>query len=347
MPKVYDYEIAKVSKKMIEEMFKVKPGEVVAITADSGSDEQIIEAIANAVYAAGGKPLTMWVAAARTNGQAGVIDWPSKALTAALCNVDVWIEAQSVCMLYSEIFEEAFAANKKLRYLIVGDATIKELISLVGGCNVEKLGKLLRPIVEILNDVKEIRVTNDRGTDVTFEMDQNFVIDVDYGDYSMPKFGTMPGYVNVIPKFGSMNGRIVFDEISSVGIVGDELVEFVMKDSKIVEFNGGQKAKRIEKIFESFDDENLYKVAHMMLSLHPAIRELSGSIVADERIWGGVDFGFGHVSPLDAPPHGQPSKSHIDGILRDVTIYFDGVKIIEKGIFQHPELKKYAEDLMQ
>lgn len=345
MPKAYDYELARISKKMIEEMFKVKQGEVVAITADSGSNEQIIDSIANAVFAAGGKPLTMWVAAPKDVGQAAVADFPAKALTAALSNVDVWIEAQSVFMQYSEIFEEAFAQNKKLRYLIIYDATIAELKSLVGGCNVEKLGNLLKKFASMLKEVKKIRVTNDRGTDISFQTEPSFVIDLDYGDYSMPKFGTMPGYVNVVPKFGSMNGRIVFDEILPLGILNDEIVEFVMRDGRIVEFNGGSKAKQMKKFIAGFDDENLYKVAHMMLSLHPAVRILTGSIVTDERIWGGVDFGFGHVSPMDAPPDGQPSKSHIDGIVCDATIYFDDVKIIEKGVFNNPELQRYAEDL--
>ncbi len=62
-------------------------------------------------------------------------------------------------------------------------------------------------------------------------------------------------------------------------------------------------------------------------------RELSYEIVEDERIWGGVDFGFGHTSPIDMPPSGQQATSHFDGVVEKVDFYFDDIQVIEKGVF--------------
>lgn len=347
MPKAYDYELGKIAKKMIEDMFQVKAGETVAITADSGTNEEIVDALARVVYAVEGKPLVMWVASPRGEGQAAVPDLPAEALTAALCEVDVWIEIQSKFMLYSDIWETAFEKNKKLRYLIVYDATVEQLKKLVGDVNIELLGQLLRRVRDLVIDAKTIRVKSGRGTDVRFEMEPKHLIDLDDGIYNKPKFGTLPGYVNLVPRFGTMEGKIVFDELLNLGILEGDKVEFVMKDGKITEFNGGKKAEEIKEFVENFDDPNMFKISHMMISLNPGVRKLTGSVVTDERIWGGVDFGFGHTSSIDAPPNGQPAKSHFDGILEKASIWFDDVQITNNGEVCHPALKGLAEKLLE
>lgn len=346
MPKAYDYELGKIAKKMIEDMFQVKPGETVAITADSGTNEEIVDALARAAYAVGGKPLTMWVARPRGEGQAATADLPAEALTAALCEVDVWIEIQSRFMLYSDIWETAFEKNKKLRYVIVYDATVEQLKQLVGDVNIDLLGQLLRGVRDLAGDAKTVRVISEKGTNVTFETEPKHLIDMDDGIYNKPKFGTLPGYVNLVPKFGTMNGTIVFDELLGMGILKDDRIEFTMKDGEIVEFKGGRKAEEMKTFVESFDDPNMFKISHMMISLNPGVRSLTGSVVTDERIWGGVDFGFGHTSAIDAPPNGQPAKSHFDGILEKTSIWFDDVQITDKGVVCHPKLKGIAEKLL-
>ncbi len=83
-----------------------------------------------------------------------------------------------------------------------------------------------------------------------------------------------------------------------------------------------------------------------MFGLNPSIRKMMGEVVEDERIWGGVDFGFGHTSPMDMPPHGQVAKSHFDGIVGKVSIYLDDIQIVDDGEYIHPELKPLAVKLI-
>ncbi len=111
MAEKFHCEMARISKKLIEDMFQVQPGETVAITADSGSNNEVVDALARAAYAVGGKPLILWSPRAKEDGQAGIKDQPAEALTAALCKVDVWIEANSKIILYSDIWETALRGN--------------------------------------------------------------------------------------------------------------------------------------------------------------------------------------------------------------------------------------------
>lgn len=335
------------AKLIIEDMFQLQPGETVAITGDSGSNRGFADTLAIATQNAGGLYLLLWTPKASKDGQAGIHEWPAKALMAALCKVDIWIELHSTTILYSHIWETAFSKNKKLRYLILGESSVKSMIRTFTNFDINTLGKFLNKIMQMTMKTNTIRITSDNGTDVSYETDSNYEFDIDSGDYSKPIFGTAPGYVNIVPKVGSLNGKIVFDLLMNANVYdNDNHVEFIMKDGKIVEVNGGSEAEKFKNYLASFNDENMYKISHNMLGFNPNVRKLSGEIVEDERIWGGVDFGFGHTSPMDMPPNGQPAKSHFDGVVEKTSIYLDSTQIVNNGEVCHPDLILMAKNLI-
>ncbi|WP_298497726.1 hypothetical protein [uncultured Algibacter sp.] len=332
------------SKFLMEKMFQIKPGETVAITADLGTNRDTIDALATATHEAGGLPLVMYIPKAENDSQAGMKDWPSKALTAALCHVDVWIEANSVVLLYSDIWETALKQNKKIRYLIIADSSIQSLDRVFTGFDIQLLKKLLTKVTEMAMAAKKVRITSNNGTDVSYDIDLNYAFDYDDGDYSQPKFGTAPGFVNIVPKLNSMNGHIVFDHLQNTD--NNNPLEFIMKNGVISDVIGGESAEKFKNYLASFDDENIYKISHNMLGLNPKVRNLTFELVEDERIWGGVDFGFGHTSAMDMPPHGQESKSHFDGVVINTSIYFDDIQITDNGEVCHEDLRPLAESLL-
>lgn len=337
--------LARFSKTLIENMFQIQKGETVAITADFGSDTAIIDALFLATQNAGGLPLIMRIPKAENDSQAGMKDWPSKAITGALCNVDVWIEANSVVLLYSDIWETAFKENKKLRYLIIADSTIESLDRVFTGFDIQQLKKLLTRIINLLTTTNKIRITSKNGTDVSYELNPNYLLDYDDGDFSKPKFGTAPGFVNIVPKLKSMNGTIVFEHLQHAE--ANSKLSFIMKNGSISDVQGGFGAKAFKTYLKAFHDENMYKISHNMLGFNPKINKITGELVEDERIWGGVDFGFGHTSPMDMPPYGQQAKSHFDGVVAKASIYFDDVQITENGEICYTELKTIAKNLLR
>ena len=345
MGKNFHLERARVSKILMEDMFQIKLGETVAITADSGSDSDLMNALAAAAYAAGGIPLLMWVPKAKQSGQAGMKEWPAAALEAALCKVDVWIDAQSTVMLYSDVWENAFKENKKLRYLVLGDSTIGSLERMFTGFEIPTLKALLNKVREMVMAAKKVQITSANGTDVSYEIDLNYTFDIDDGDFSMPKFGTAPGFVNICPKLGSMNGTIVFDILE--GVNKDNQLTFIMEKGSITDVKGERGAADFKKYLAAFEDENMYKISHNMLGLNPGIHSITGELCEDERIWGGVDFGFGHTSAMDMPPYGQEAKSHFDGVVTNVSIFLDDIQIFDNGVVCHPDLIPLVNNLMK
>lgn len=338
--------IDRVSKILMEEMFQVKPNETVAITADLTSDRTIIDAFASATLAAGALPLVMLIPRAEKESQAGMPYWPSESLTAALCKADVWIEANSMVLLYSDIWETAMKENKKLRYLILGDSSIESIDRIFTGFEIQSLKQLLNKVKEKVMACKTIRITSANGTDVSYDIDLNYAFDIDDGDYSQPKFGTAPGFVNIVPKLASMNGNIVFDFVQNAE-KGSQL-EFIMKDSVISDVKGDKVASgKFKEYLTSFNDPNMYKISHNMLGLNPKVTKLSGDVAEDERIWGGADFGFGHTSPMDMPPFGQVAKSHFDAVVINVSVYLDAIQIIDNGKICHPDLIPFTKNILK
>jgi len=348
MSKDYFLEVAKLSQIMIYDMFQVKPGETIAITGDTASNRDLADALAGAAHAAGGIPLLMWTPKSPYDGQAGMDYWPAKALTAALSQVDVWIELHSNVILYSDIWEQAFANNKKLRYIVLGQSSVPSLSRVFTTFDIQHLGAFLAQVKDMCLQTKKVHILSENGTDVSYETDLNYFFDYDDGDLSQPRFGTAPGYVNIVPKTNSMNGKIVFDLLMNADIYNnDNRIEFVMVNGEIHEILGTEsEVKKFKAYLASFDDPNMYKISHHMLGFNPGVRHLSGEIVEDERIWGGTDFGFGHTSPMDMPPEGQPAKSHFDGVVAKVSILLDGIPIVKEGVVCHPDLIPLAEKLV-
>jgi leucyl aminopeptidase (aminopeptidase T) len=333
------------SETLIKRMFQVKKGETVAITIDLGSKREIVEALAKATQDVGGIPLLMWISKAEKDSQAGMKDWPVEALTAALCKADVWIEANSVVLLYSDIWETAMKDNKKLRYLIIADSSIESLHRVFTGYEIGTLKNLLSKVKDMAMTSKKVRITSKNGTDVSYNIDLNYTFDYDDGDFSKPKFGTAPGFVNIVPKLDSMNGVIIFDHLQHTD--NNTPIKFIMKNGKITEVSGGKAAEKFKSYLTSFNDENMYKISHNMIGLNPKVRDLTYELVEDERIWGGVDFGFGHTSVMDMPPFGQEAVSHFDGVVKNTSIYFDNKQITNNGVVCHEDLKPLAEKLIK
>ena len=347
MPKKHFLETAMVAKTLIDDMFQVKPGETVAISGDSGSNRELADAFASATFVSGGIPLILWMPKGKNDGEAGMKDWPSEALTGALSNVDVWIELGSTVMLYSSIWENAFSNNSKLRYTVLGDSSVLSLLRIFTTFDIKTLGQFLVKVRDMSKKAKVVRITSENGTDVSYETDLNYVFDYDDGDLSMPKFGTAPGYINIVPKTNTMNGTIVFDLLMNADVYGTEnVVSFEMVNGNIAEVNGGKEADKFKGYLASFEDENMYKISHNMFGFNPGVKELCGEIVEDERVWGGVDFGFGHTSPMDMPPLGQPASSHFDGVVAKVNIFLDDIQIVNNGEVCHPELIPLAQILV-
>lgn len=345
--KQLEFELGKIANCIINEMFKVKKDEVVVITCDSASNHDVVDALGRAVHVTGGKLVTLMTP--KFKGRVALVDEsiPTELIAKALSEADIWIDANHFDYLYSNTFERIMANNLAIRYILLGDLSTDIMSKIYGAYNVPKMIEFCGKLKAIIEAGKEVTVKNRQGTDIHFEIEPTHFVAVDSGEISAPGLYTPPALVNIVPRFGSVNGSIVFDALYDA--YPDKIMEqplmLTVENSMIVGAEGNRYADKFMEVAATWDDGGR-KVAHMNFGLLPTIREMIGHIVVDERIWGITNWGFGSVSPLDAPPHGQPSDYHFDAICSGSSVWIDDMQITADGEVVHSELKPISDQFL-
>ncbi len=347
MAKLLEFELQKASDRLIKEILQVRVGETVVITGDTSSDERVMNATAASVFTVGGKPMLITTSTPGGVGKAADNDLPVEALSAALTKADVWIEYNKQWLLYSTPFEMAFNNNKKIRYINLVEMNPSLMIRNIGDVDIPLLSEFMNKFADMNKNTKVYKVKAPNGTDLTFKTNPNHLVCCDAGDASTPGIFMMPGQLNIVPEFNTVQGTLVFDgSLVPPFRLLDAPIRLTIENSTIVKIEGRRQAEEFENWLNSFNDPNMFKLAHMAYGLNPGAK-LTGDIVEDERVWGCVEWGIGYVSLIDAPPFGQDAKSHCDGICLNASVWLDDVQVLENGKFIFPELKLYEDKIFK
>jgi len=345
MPEFYEYELGKTALKIAAELFKLKPNETIAITADTESDARAVNAMATAAFAVGAKPMTIWTPSPLGVGKAAEPMLPVEAMTAVLKAADAWVEFNNKYLLYSTPFEVALRDNPKLRYMNLSGMNVDMLVRTIGRVDLQALSEFQGTLASMIKASTRIRLTSPAGEDVEMEFDPKgpVVNDVGFADTPGPHFlsGQLtPGYSS------SVNGVIVFDGsvVPPMGLV-KEPVKIHVKNGTVERVEGGNDALTLDNWLRGFNDPAMFRVAHLSFGSNPGAK-LTGNIVEDERVWGSTEWGIGYVGP-DLTNDGKPltAASHTDGISLNTSVWLDGKQIFDKGKLVHPELAGLARKL--
>jgi len=169
------------------------------------------------------------------------------------------------------------------------------------------------------------------------------ISEVGYAD--TPGSHMLAGQIGWSPRFETINGIIAFDGsiVPPIGLV-KEPVKLHVEKGKIVKVEGGKDALDYEAWLRSFNDPNMFSMAHACYGFNPGAK-LTGNILEDERVWCCTEWGIGYVGPMLAPPDGISAASHSDGICLNTSVWLDGVQITDKGKVIHKDLIELAKKL--
>ena len=346
---MYEFETVATCYKLVHDMFKAKPGETMVITCDTESDMQAVEACANACVLCGVKPVVMKIAAPRGVGKAADPDMPVAVLTEALCAADMWVEFNNKWIFYSSVYDAAVERNKKLRYICWLGAYPAMMMRMIGHMDIETCAEFHHKVEAATAAAKHVHITTPAGTDVEFDMEPGRPFWTADGLIDKPgDLKMVPGQISWTPKFGTIQGRLVFDGAMDPGISDlDEPIVVDVKDDFITNISGGQAAKQWEAWLKSLNDPNMYRVAHASYGLNPG-SILSRVIAEDERIWGCVEFGFGNIGDIMVADYIEKTgkymhaASHCDGIALNSTVWLD-----DKLFFKDGEVVGPTEEIVE
>ncbi len=339
-----DLELAKAVHKLVKDLIGIKKGDEVLIYSDTEGDWRVVEETAKAVHSIGGKVAMMRYPTPRGVGKAADPDIP-RPLTVAMSNCDILIEYANKYLLYSTPWIEAMKTHR-VRYICLCGMTAEMIVRCVGRVDIPTLIEFQERIAELTRNAKHMKITTPAGMEVEFENDPNRPVFSEGIVTDKPGEYMLIGQVDWAPIEESINGVIVFDGSvwppEELGLLTNP-IRLTVKDGEVTKIEGGHEAVVFKKWLSSFQDPNMFRIAHISYGCNPGAK-LSGFILEDERVWGSVEWGLGHQAESFKGKLGK-AKSHTDGICLNASIWMDGEQIAKEGSFTHPELAELSKKL--
>lgn len=331
---MYDFELVSASLKLLRDSFMLEPDQSIAITYDTESSDAVAEATAQAAVILGAKPILLKIKAPRGNGKAGDPDLPIDALVGVLNGVDAWVEYNYEWLFYSTVYDRVMEENKKIKYMCLVGMTPEQIINNIGKIDIPTLAELIHKVTAVTEAATHVKITSPAGSNIEFDNKKGREFGVADGLVEEGIAKMLIGQIGWAPDFDTINGVIVVDGsiCPDIGIV-DAPVKIFCEKGKVTKVEGGSAAQQFDQWLKSFDDPNMFNVAHLCYGLGPYAK-LSGDVCQDERVWGCIEWGFGNIGAcLTIPdiPEGIPAASHADVICLNSSVWLDGVQILDEG----------------
>ncbi len=191
----------------------------------------------------------------------------------------------------------------------------------------DKIISLTHFIAKKLEGVETIRVVTEKGTDITMPVKDRKVIPSTGVLKNKGDSGNLPsGEVYLAPWEDQSNGRVVIDgSMASIGMLEEPIVVEV-RNGYAEEITGGHQAKKLAEILDK-SGRDARAVAEFGVGTNYKAK-LTGMILEDEKVFGTIHIAFGNNLTMG----GRISvNSHLDGLVTEPDVYFDGELIMKKG----------------
>jgi leucyl aminopeptidase (aminopeptidase T) len=269
------------------------------------------------------------------------IDYP-QAIDEAIKDADVSIYAaqgaEGELQTFRRHMIKAVEANLRLRHAhMIG---ITSQIMKDGMCSdYKEIQRVSRLVYDKVSSAKRIKVVTEKGSDFVAEFSPELKWIISDGDIAPGQWLNLPdGEVFTSPI--DVNGKVVID-----GCLGDFFAERYgsLEDTPmVIEVVDGRAVKeslqcKNEQLQQEFSryifdtDENSSRVGEFAIGTNTGLTELIYNLLQDEKI-PGVHIAFG--SPLPGKTGAKwDSKAHVDGVIKNTSIYVDDEMIMDKGQF--------------
>ena len=188
----------------------------------------------------------------------------------------------------------------------------------------ENIREQCRAVLEQVEDADKIRVTSPQGTDITMKIGERQWFE-DTGIVHEPgAFSNLPaGEVFASPESGE--GVVVVDGtmMPHGELTGGQEVRFEVEDGSVVEMKDDEIRNQLETAAETAG-EDAYNLAELGIGTNTGVSTLVGSVLLDEKAGGTVHIAIGDDHTIGGDVE---APVHLDGILRDPTVYADGEEV--------------------
>jgi len=321
---------------------RVQKGENVVIITDKAT-EYLANAIKKEALAVGGnvKMFLMENFGNRPDDGVNPLKFPDEIARAMTeCQVSFYIAAGKKNELSS--FRRPMCAvvdNNNIRHAHMPNFT-ERMMSEGMASDYVKIKEITKKVHDVVKVAKEIRVTSKAGTDLTVKVDNakyKWVLsdgDIKPGHWSNLPDGEIFTYVP------DANGKVVVDGCfgdffnAKYGEITNTPLSYTMKNGRCVKGSVECKNAELKKEFEDYTfntDANSDRLGEFAIGTNTGLKSLIGNLLQDEK-FPGVHLALGNPYPEKTGAE-YSSEAHNDAILKHVTVYVDGKKIMEDSKF--------------
>lgn len=310
--------LEEVAARSLEKCMGARPGEQIGIVFDE-KRRDIAEAFFRAGNSLGCEAVAVEMVERERSGEE-----PPTAVSALMEACDVVMAVTTKSLSHTAARRNACSNGARMASLpgITVDCALRTLAA-----DYASIKALSVKLAELLTKGKQVRVTNEAGTDICVTVDGRTGL-ADTGDYTMKgSFGNLPaGEAFLAPVEGGSNGVIVFtSSISGVGICEDPVR--VTVENGFANLIEGEAEARVLKGLLGPLGKNAFNVAELGIGTNDKAI-LTGNVLEDEKVLGTVHIAFGNNKGfggnVDVP-------IHLDGMIIAPTVTIDGVTVMEKG----------------
>jgi len=250
---------------------------------------------------------------------------PPKPIVAAMKHSDLVLGITTRSLTHTEAVRMA----KKTGARVATMPGITDEVFPALGVNYKKMAKFCKKVAKFYKKVREIKVEARLGTNLILGC-RGREVQIDDGilNHRGSLHNLPAGEVGVAPLENSANGRVIFD-ICAVGVEKIKVpIEIWVRKGKIIKISGKSEAKKFKHIIEK-SDKNAKTLCEFSIGTNSSAR-LIGRVLNDEKALGTCHVAFGDNLSIGGK---NRSKTHLDGVIKSPTIWFDNKLIMKNGRF--------------
>jgi len=179
----------------------------------------------------------------------------------------------------------------------------------------------------LLEKTSVVRVTAPAGTDITMPIKGRQAHASSGLFRKKGEWGNLPtGEAYLAPLEGLSNGVVVVDgSMAGVGMLSQPL-RIAVDSGYATEISGGPEAQKLIALLEPHGKDARTVAEFGIGTNDKAI--LTGIILEDEKVMGTIHIAFGDNKSMGGTVR---VASHLDGLVRNPAVWFDGTKVMEDG----------------
>ena len=254
-----------------------------------------------------------------TNGEE-----PPREIAELMKMVDVVLCPTSKSLTHTDSRRAASAAGARVATL---PGVTEEIMIRCMNADYHKIAERTFRLCDELEKTSVVKVVAPSGTDVTLPVKGRKAHASSGLFREKGLWGNLPtGEAYLAPLEGESQGIVVVDgSMASVGMIRQP-IRIVVKDGYATEITGGPEAKRLIELLEPHGKDARTVAEFGIGTNDKAI--LTGEILEDEKVMGTIHIAFGDNKSMGGSVR---VASHLDGLIKEPTVWFDDRKVMEGG----------------